>query len=199
MIHRWHLGATHPSLISAAAATVPLYASTGPAERHSAKMSRRRFGMSAAPAGGPNDPQPRNPKPREDDDVFEGEVEGEEEDVGADEIAAEVGGAEADEFDFARDPARPVGYRRPVPQASGDGLKAIAIPILATVGVLLLVPGVWAILLLSGAQVWSSHRSSARPMALAMLVCWPIALALFGAAMMFFKQIQREKARRAAK
>lgn len=72
-------------------------------------------------------------------------------------------------------------------------LKATAAPLLATVGVLLLIPGIWSVLLLMGVGVPGSQRQDARPMAAVMLVSWPIALFLIAAAVSFFVQVSREK------
>ncbi len=63
-----------------------------------------------------------------------------------------------------------------------DRIKAAAVPVLSLIGVLLLIPAVWAVLLLAGAPVWHHERHSARGMAAVMLVCGPIAFAMFGGA-----------------
>ena len=96
------------------------------------------------------------------------------------------------EIDGSASVARP---RRPVRTAASANqpLKAAAVPVLFTVGALLLVPAVWAVLLLGGANVWHAQRPDAQRMAVVMLACWPIALSLFGAGVFFGLQVRREK------
>jgi hypothetical protein len=86
--------------------------------------------------------------------------------------------------------------RRPTPMPKkGSGLKAIAVPIMGTVGVLLLVPATWALLYLFSVQVPGFDRPSARPMAFMMMMCWPIAIILIAGAVVMFRQVMREKAK----
>ena len=82
---------------------------------------------------------------------------------------------------------------RPRSSKANQGLKATAAPLLGTVGVLLLIPGVWAVLTLSGMNVAGSAREDAQAMAWAMLVCWPIAICLLVTAIIFFVQMLRDK------
>ena len=82
---------------------------------------------------------------------------------------------------------------RPIRKSSSHGLKATAAPLLATVGVLLLIPGIWSVLTLSGMDIAGSKRDDAKAMATAMLVCWPIAICLLVTAAIFFTQILKEK------
>ncbi len=71
------------------------------------------------------------------------------------------------------------------PQTSARGVGGIA---LLLVGGLLLVPAVWATLLLGGANVWGAARQDANRMATAMLVCWPLAMALVGAGIYYSRR-----------
>ena len=71
------------------------------------------------------------------------------------------------------------------------GLKTMAMLVLSTVGMLLLIPAVWALLLLAGAEVWNHDRTGAHKMALLMLICWPIAFALLCGAVYYFIQIKK--------
>jgi len=57
-------------------------------------------------------------------------------------------------------------------------LKALAAPAMLGVAALLLIPGVWAVLLLAGVEVPNAQRDGARTMAVAMLIAWPIVLLL---------------------
>lgn len=74
-------------------------------------------------------------------------------------------------------------------------LKATVAPLLATVGILLLVPAVWSTLLLVGVTVPGAEREDSRPMAAVMLLSWPIALCLIAASIAFFLQVTRYKRR----
>jgi len=80
-------------------------------------------------------------------------------------------------------------------KSKSHDLKATAAPLLATVGLLLLVPAVWSLLLLGGVAVPGSEREDSRPMAAIMLVSWPIAICLIGVSVLFFKQVMQEKKR----
>ena len=81
--------------------------------------------------------------------------------------------------------------RTPPRRKPTGGMKGVAVPVLITVGGLLLIPAVWAALLLAGAV--TSEREGAQTMAYAMLACWPIALILFAAAGFYFYIMQKEK------
>ena len=74
-------------------------------------------------------------------------------------------------------------------------LRATAAPLLVTVGVLLLIPAVWAVLLLMGVGVPGAEREDSRPMATVMLLSWPIAICLIATSIVFFLQVMREKKR----
>ena len=76
--------------------------------------------------------------------------------------------------------------RRP---ARKSGLKATAVPLLGTVGLLLLIPAVWAVMVLMNAESSGDDRG----MAVAMLVAWPIALCLLAAAVVLFIQVAKEQ------
>lgn len=78
--------------------------------------------------------------------------------------------------------------RPPVKRDANHGLKAAAVPILITVGVLLMIPGIWSLLILTG--VWESPREDAKTMAVAMLATWPIAASIFAGAGFFWWQIR---------
>lgn len=71
------------------------------------------------------------------------------------------------------------------------GLKATMAPVVGTVGVLLLVPAIWAVLVLGGAEVFAAERNDALSMAKAMLVCWPIAICLIAASGVMMYQVVR--------
>lgn len=79
---------------------------------------------------------------------------------------------------------------RTKPPSSG-GLKAVASPVLITVGLLMLIPAVWAVLFLSGSI--TSDKHDARVMAFVMLACWPIAIALIGGGVWFIFQVKKDK------
>ncbi len=82
-------------------------------------------------------------------------------------------------------------------KSKGHDLKATAAPLLATVGILLLVPAIWSALLLIGVGVPGAEREDSRPMAAVMLLSWPIAICLIAASTFFFIQVARQKKREA--
>jgi len=88
-------------------------------------------------------------------------------------------------------PARgPGAVRRPKKKRNNMAdVKAVAIPLLATVGVMLLFPAIWAVLILRGHETLASDKPDAETMAMVMLVCWPIALILIAAAATFGWQV----------
>lgn len=104
---------------------------------------------------------------------------------------------EPDEFDFsaisAPSSSRP---RTVVPAKPKTSIKEIAVPLLFTVGVILLIPAVWGTLVLAGSI--ESKREGAKGMAAAMLVCYPVALCLIGGGILFLRQVMKEKARHAS-
>ncbi len=66
-----------------------------------------------------------------------------------------------------------------------DGLKAIMLPVFGTVGLLLLIPGVWALLILGGVEALVPEGRAiedAQQMAYFMLIALPMALILLAAA-----------------
>jgi|GEM_PF-5645780 len=77
-----------------------------------------------------------------------------------------------------------------------NSLKATAVPILITVGCLLLVPAIWAVMILGGSETaWGAERENASSMAKIMLVCWPLALILIISALVMIVQMLRDKKR----
>lgn len=99
----------------------------------------------------------------------------------------------------AQEPRGDSGLRaRPSPSArrasakkntNNEQFKALSAPVLITVGGLLLVPAIWAVLLLTGQTVWASDRPNAQLMAKVMLVCWLIAIPLMAAGFTFGVQV----------
>jgi hypothetical protein len=76
-------------------------------------------------------------------------------------------------------------------------VKAVAIPVLITVGLLLLIPGIWSVLLLAGVEVWNSRAPGAQRMAVVMLIAsWPMSICLLGGAALFFHQLRSEQKKR---
>ena len=93
-------------------------------------------------------------------------------------------------------PARLPGQRhRPAPAGVGSNLKAVVAPILITVGLLVLAPAVWGLLVLMGVEVFASGRDSANTMAKVMLICWPMGTALIVAGIVCLVQVQKQKSR----
>ena len=97
------------------------------------------------------------------------------------------------QLDEEPDPGpRPEGRRAPPRTATGhDQIKAVAVVLLLSVAGLLLIPAVWATLLLVGIRVWGSARPDAAKMAMGMLACWPIAVGLVSGAVLFYVQLRR--------
>jgi hypothetical protein len=90
-------------------------------------------------------------------------------------------------------PARP---RPTTPVKKGGSLKATMVPILGTVGLVLLVPGVWSLLyLMTGVDVWQRDNPRAKGIAMLMLVSWPIAIILVASAVVMARQLMRDKAK----
>jgi len=67
----------------------------------------------------------------------------------------------------------------------------VLIPILLLAAGLMVVPGLWAVGLLSGMEVPGSHKDGARTMAIMMLVSWPVAAGLFITAMVKMVGLKR--------
>lgn len=88
-----------------------------------------------------------------------------------------------------------VPVRRTVPtrqQGSAD-LKRLAVPILVTVGVLLLIPGLWSIATLIGLNVPLSDQSDARLMAWIFLFSLPLSACLMMGAIVFYQQSRNDR------
>ncbi len=79
--------------------------------------------------------------------------------------------------------------------AAGVGLKKASVPILVTVGSLMMVPALWGLAVLMGIEVPRSQQAGAGRMATAMLACWPIALGLYGGAAVFWMQLKKQSGR----
>ncbi len=73
-------------------------------------------------------------------------------------------------------------------KAPNHDLKRTAIPILITVGVLLMVPGLWAVGQMLGFAVPRHEDPKAGQMALAMLITWPMSLCMIAGAVFFWVQ-----------
>ena len=115
-----------------------------------------------------------------------------------DEATVDVGEEDpAEAFKFAGpqagSPATPRTRPGPKPKDPDKSLKATAVPILATVGFLMLCLTGWAVLILLNSHVPLWDRPNAKTMAVVMLMCGPIAAVLFAGSYVFFRQIQREK------
>jgi hypothetical protein len=117
---------------------------------------------------------------------------------------------EADEAGFEMDAgpaATPTRRRKPANASSGrrrgpTPMARTAVKVCMVVGMLLLIPALWAVAVLIGLDVPMSGGKglgvSANSMAYLMLVCWPIALALIIGAFMYGKQIAAADAAAAA-
>lgn len=89
---------------------------------------------------------------------------------------------------------RPAGASRSSSStASNIKLKLMAVPALVGVGLLLLLPGIWSILIILDREVIGYDSDGAKTMAYAMLASWPLALFMFAGAGFFFWQVQRAK------
>ena len=146
---------------------------------------------SPAPGTPGSAPQAAQPAHDDDDDYITAEVEDE---SGADPASAPM--------HFHAAPGNPGSHAapRPLPVRSrkkNSELKAIAAPVLLTVGVLLLIPASWGLLVLAGAPVPMAEREDASSMAKVMLLCWPLALSLLLPALIIFGQLHAEKKRAA--
>ncbi|MFA7236374.1 MAG: hypothetical protein WC058_05880 [Phycisphaeraceae bacterium] len=86
-------------------------------------------------------------------------------------------------------PAPRPKIRRPT-QLHHTGVKLCLI-----IGMLLLIPGLWAVGILLGLNVPMAYRTSARGMAYLMLVCWPVAAALIGGSIHYARHLAEIEAR----
>jgi hypothetical protein len=102
---------------------------------------------------------------------------------------------EAVEFDFSAADTPPPRPRQAVSKPKGS-LKEVAVPLLFTIGVILLIPAIWGTLMLMGKL--ESTRDGDKGMAAAMLVCYPVSACLIAGGIFFLRQVLKEKARRGA-
>ncbi|MEX0775839.1 MAG: hypothetical protein WD042_09025 [Phycisphaeraceae bacterium] len=91
-------------------------------------------------------------------------------------------------------PSPSVRTRGRRPTQDTGGIKAMAVPVVITVGVLLIIPGIWALMALMG--IASTEREGATGMALLMLIAWPISFCLLAAGVVMFMQLQTAKKRK---
>ena len=76
----------------------------------------------------------------------------------------------------------------------GNPLVRTITPVLYTIGLMLLVPAMWAVLILSGAEKIPGAQIDDAPMkAKFMLICWPVAILLLATAIYYTLQIMGEK------
>ncbi len=91
-------------------------------------------------------------------------------------------------------PRRPLHSAK---QRADHKLKATAIPVLITVGSLLLLLGIWGTAVLAGAEVPLHDKPGADRMATAMaLVGYPLGASLLGGAAFFYLQLKKAKAKK---
>lgn len=93
----------------------------------------------------------------------------------------------------AAPPAAPDVRRPPARSPERDPFHVLAVPVLLAVGALLLVPGVWAVAVLMGFDVWRADEPGAAKMALVMLACLPLGLMLFGGAWWFSRPAPKNR------
>jgi hypothetical protein len=79
------------------------------------------------------------------------------------------------------------------PQPMDRSLKVAAAVLVIVVGLLLLPPAVWAVMLMFDFDVPMAHRDNAAFMARLMLVCWPIALSLLGCGSAMLWQLRSKR------
>lgn len=102
--------------------------------------------------------------------------------------------------------ARGQARRPPVRRTKGnDNIKSTFAPVLFTVGLLMMVPAIWAVLLLMGYDHFlgiplpgtnqddPTQMEQAELMAWVMMACWPIGLILLIAAIVMFVQVAKNK------
>jgi hypothetical protein len=116
-------------------------------------------------------------------------------DEAAEATASTEPGAEAEAPVFALDEGEPASRPRPGRAGRPRVRRPTALAVWGTraclvVGMLLLVPGLWAAAVLAGLgeQVIWGGRSDARAVAWLMLVCWPVAIALIAGALYFARR-----------
>ncbi len=120
------------------------------------------------------------PAPRE-EEAFAAEI---------DDESGDVVGEVTQEPAFEAPP--PTTRRAPTRRKNNnDGLKQVMAPVFITVGALMLVPALWALLHLLG--ITTSTKPNANLMAYVMLLCWPIALALIATGSVLVVQTIRRK------
>ena len=78
--------------------------------------------------------------------------------------------------------------------SDSDDLRKLGVGLLLGLGVLLMIPALWSAGWLVGLEVPGAQRESAGAMAMLMLSAWPIALLLFAAAGLTFRQIRNRDA-----
>ncbi len=151
------------------------------------------------PRSRPSQPQQQQPAADEDDDYITAEVEDESgQDIAQAPFhphapAAASHAASEQAYGFAgQQPAYRAPYRPPAKKKVSE-FKAVAAPILMTVGVMLLIPAFWAVLVLTGAGVPMADREDAKSMAKVMLVCWPLSVTLIIPAALIFAQIAADR------
>ncbi|MAE61906.1 MAG: hypothetical protein CMJ49_11190 [Planctomycetaceae bacterium] len=87
-----------------------------------------------------------------------------------------------------QEPTRTGSPRSAGARRRSNDLKRTAVPILITVGVLLLIPGFWALAVLAGLSVPLADQGDADTMAWVFLCCLPISAILLVGAVVFYQQ-----------
>lgn len=98
--------------------------------------------------------------------------------------------AAPDDADSPRPRAAPRPKLRRPTKLHHTGVKLCLI-----IGMLLLIPGLWAVGILLGLNVPMAYRTSARSMAYFMLVCWPVAAALIGGSIHYARHLAEIEAK----
>lgn len=156
---------------------------------------RREKGDAAEPAGPSGEAAPRQPEETAEEAPPEQlclpQATSEAEDI--------VDGAEGNPLQaaagepIAQDVAGPAGRASDrLARSDSDDLRKLGVLLLLGLGALLLIPALWAAGWLVGLQVPGAQRESAGAMAMLMLSAWPIALLLFAAAGLTFRQIRNQ-------
>ena len=76
-------------------------------------------------------------------------------------------------------------------RAQQHSTSLILIPLLFLASFVIMLPGVWAVGLMAGMDVPGAEKKNASTMALLMLLSWPVALALFAAAIIKLKSLKK--------